>query len=71
MEPESHTFAGSTRVDSAVYDPEYATVTVRFPDGVRWRYHSVDPDTWTAFKDAPSPGRFLAAVLDAHSNGPA
>lgn len=69
-ELDTHTFT-STRVDTATYDPEYGTITVRFPDGVRWRYHGIAPQTWDDFKRAASPGRFLATVLDAHSNGPA
>lgn len=68
---ETHRFVGSTRVESATYDPGTYTVTVTFPDGVRWRYLGVAHAEWTEFKSAASAGRYLNRYLSAHRNGPA
>lgn len=68
---EAHTFTSSTRVDRAWYDPETQVLELLFPDGVRWRYEGILPATWARFKRSPSPGRFVAEILDRYPSHPA
>lgn len=56
----------STRIVEMGYDPETASVYVRFKDGVAWCYMNVPEDVWHEFVAAPSKGSFIHNVLDAY-----
>lgn len=68
---EEHTFTGSSRVQSATYNPRTREVIVTFPDGVQWEYRQVSRAEWYDFTNAASAGRYLAVHLEGHPNGPA
>lgn len=68
--PLSHRFR-STRVDRGWWDPKDGTITVEFPDGVRWRYRRCTERHWLDFIDAGSAGRYLNDVLSKRPGGPA
>lgn len=67
---EEHTFTGSSRVQSATYNPGTREVIVTFPDGVQWEYRGVSRGEWHDFTNAESAGRYLTTHLEAHANGP-
>jgi hypothetical protein len=46
-------------------------LTVVFRDGTYYNYYNVDPETWEAFKAAPSKGVFIRTVLDFYPRGEA
>lgn len=59
------------RTVAAGYDPRRQVLTVVFRDGTFYNYYDVDPQTWVAFKAAPSKGRFIEPYLDPHRRGTA
>lgn len=59
------------RTVAAGYDPNRQVLTVVFRDGTFYNYYEVDDQTWTAFKAAPSKGRFLLSTLDYQPRGTA
>jgi hypothetical protein len=61
----------STRIIEYGYDPDAATVYVRFPNGKGWQYRNVPQSVWDDFVAAESKGRFVTDVLDHYDNGPA
>lgn len=54
----------SSRLSAYRYDVDAASIFVRFPDGVIYRYTDCGPDVWRAFQDARSKGEFLTEVLE-------
>jgi hypothetical protein len=61
----------SSRITEMGYDPETATVYVRFTDGRSWCYMNVPQDVWDQFVASPSKGQFIKETLDAYQHGPA
>lgn len=59
------------RTVAAGYDPKRKVLTVVFRDGTFYNYYDVDGNTWMAFKQAQSKGRFIASVLDYQPRGAA
>ena len=54
-----HTPMASSNVESAAYDPKQQILEVSFLSGSTYQYYSVPSSTWTSFRRAPSPGRFV------------
>ena len=62
----------SGRVSEIGYDPEVATVYVRFAkDGRGWSCRNVPPDVWEQFLASESKGQFIHQTLDGYEHGPA
>lgn len=59
------------RTVAAGYAPKRKVLTVVFRDGTFYNYYDVDDNTWNAFKQAQSKGRFIASVLDYQPRGTA
>jgi KTSC domain len=58
------------RTAAAGYDPILQRLRIEFADnGVPYNYYDVPPQIWDAFQQAPSPGRFINAVLNYFSYG--
>lgn len=59
---EHFTFKTSTNVKAANYDSETRTLNIAFHHGKEYpSIKDVSPETWRAFKNAESPGRFVNA----------
>lgn len=69
--PLEHRFTGSTRVTHGWWDPDAGTITVEFPDGVKWRYRNCSRADWIDFIRSGSPGTYIATILDNRPSGPA
>lgn len=52
------------RTLAAGYDPDTATMRVRFRDGPVYAYYGVTPREWTNFKRVKSPGRAINRVFN-------
>lgn len=61
----------STRISEMGFEPDTATVYVRFTDGVSWCYMNVPIDVWEQFVASPTKGGFIHQTLNAYPNGPA
>jgi hypothetical protein len=54
----------STAIRRTDYDPESHKLSVWFvPSGDRYEYEGVEPETYGAFRRAPSKGRFFNAFI--------
>ena len=60
------------RTAAAGYDPILHRLRVEWGDGgPAYNYYDIPPQIWDSFKAAPSPGRYINAVLNYFSYGPA
>jgi hypothetical protein len=58
----------STAVRDIAYDPAARALTVTFVTGRRYVYADVPPETYVAFRTAPSKGAFVnAEIRDAYA----
>ena len=48
------------------YDPETRTLFIRFTSGELYAYDGVEPETWTALRQAVSKGRFFQKHIRDH-----
>ena len=58
------------RTLAAGYNRQTQTLSVIFRDGTAWNYYGVTYQMWTAFKNSPSPGRYIRTRLDFKAYGP-
>ena len=49
----------SSHIAGAEYDDETHELTIEFADGSRYAYGGVPPETFRAFREAPSAGQFF------------
>lgn len=70
VDPAKTTNPQRPRILSAGYDRPTQTLSVVFRDGTSWNYYGVTYQMWTAFKAAPSPGRYIRTRLDFKAYGP-
>jgi KTSC domain len=58
------------RTVAAGYDPVLQRLRIEWGDGgPAYNYYNVPPQIWESFLDAPSPGRYINAVLNYFSYG--
>jgi hypothetical protein len=57
----------SSAIEAVTYDPKMSSLDVRFKRGTSYRYGCVSPETYKAFLDADSKGRFFVSkIRNAH-----
>ena len=54
----------SSNVAAIGYDPDTATLAVRYRDGALYTAQNVSEATWAALQSAPSKGKFLATLRE-------
>lgn len=61
---------GSSRIIAMAYDTESATIYVRFPNEIEWRYECCSELEWEEFS-APgtSKGAYISERLNQHPHG--
>jgi hypothetical protein len=60
------------RTVAAGYDPVLQRMRVEWGDGgPAYNYYNVPPQIWDSFQHAPSPGKYINAVLNYFTYGPA
>jgi len=57
------------RTVAAAWDPALGTLTVVFRDSTFYNYYQVNKEEWDAFKDNPSPGKYIKEFLDDKPRG--
>jgi hypothetical protein len=59
------------RTSAAGYDYHTQRMRVWWGDGkVPYDYHDITPQEWDSFQKAPSPGRWINMIGNAHEYGP-
>ena len=72
IEPRPGRLGNGGRTNAAGYDPVLQRLRIEWGDGgPAYNYYNVPPQIWDSFQDAPSPGRYINAVLNYFSYGQA